>query len=50
MKAWGGERLRDDKRWKFGVLPVRNGDLDLPSWTRFLSPVAASRIVLWNVR
>ncbi|MFZ5901664.1 MAG: hypothetical protein ACOYVI_10030 [Bacillota bacterium] len=21
MKEWGGERLREDKRWKYGVPP-----------------------------
>jgi len=24
MKEWGGERLRDDKRWKYGVPPKKN--------------------------
>jgi type I restriction enzyme M protein len=26
MKAWGDERLREDKRWKLGMPPVRNAD------------------------
>jgi type I restriction enzyme M protein len=26
MKAWGGEELREDKRWRFGVPPVRNAN------------------------
>jgi type I restriction enzyme M protein len=26
IKEWGGERLRDDKRWKFGVPPVRDAN------------------------
>lgn len=25
-KEWGGDRLRKDKRWKFGVPPVRNAN------------------------
>lgn len=24
MKCWGGTHLREDKRWKFDVLPVKN--------------------------
>ncbi|MBC7292570.1 MAG: N-6 DNA methylase, partial [Thermoleophilia bacterium] len=27
MKDWGGERLRGDLRWKYGVPPVRNANL-----------------------
>ncbi len=27
MKEWGGERLREDKRWKYGVPPVRNANV-----------------------
>ncbi len=26
MKEWGGERLREDKRWKYGVPPVHNAN------------------------
>ena len=26
VSDWGGERLREDKRWKFGVPPVRNAN------------------------
>ncbi len=26
MHQWGGERLREDKRWKFGYSPVRNAN------------------------
>ena len=26
LKAWGGERLRDDVRWKYGVPPVGNAN------------------------
>ncbi len=26
MKQWGGERLRDDKRWRFGVPPPNNAN------------------------
>lgn len=27
LKAWGGERLRDDVRWEYGVPPVGNANL-----------------------
>jgi len=26
MKRWGGEQLREDRRWKFGVLPARQAN------------------------
>lgn len=26
MKPWGGEHLREDKRWQFGVPPVGNAN------------------------
>ena len=26
MKEWGGEHLREDKRWKFGIPPVNNAN------------------------
>jgi type I restriction enzyme M protein len=31
-KEWGGKRLREDKRWKFGVLSVRNANF---AWVRW---------------
>lgn len=26
MKSWGGEHLREDKRWKYGVPPAGNAN------------------------
>jgi len=46
---WGGERLRDDKRWKFGVPPVGNANF---AWVQHiihhLSPVGYAGFVLAN--
>ncbi len=32
MSDWDGERLRDDKRWKFGVPLMNNANF---TWIRF---------------
>jgi type I restriction enzyme M protein len=49
MKAWGGERLCEDKRWKFGVPPVRNANF---AWVQHiihhLAPTGYAGFVLAN--
>ncbi|MBC7348466.1 MAG: SAM-dependent DNA methyltransferase [Candidatus Aminicenantes bacterium] len=49
MKEWGGERLREDKRWKYGVPPVRNANF---AWVQHiiyhLSPIGMAGFVLAN--
>jgi|GEM_PF-1752773 len=49
MKEWGGERLREDKRWKFGVPPVRNANF---AWVQHivhhLAPIGYAGFVLAN--
>jgi len=47
MKDWGGERLREDKRWKYGVPPVRNANF---GWVQHiihhLAPTGVAGFVL----
>jgi type I restriction enzyme M protein len=49
MSDWGGERLRDDKRWKYGVPPVGNANY---AWVQHmihhLSPRGIAGLVLAN--
>jgi type I restriction enzyme M protein len=49
MKNWGGERLREDKRWKFGVPPVNNANF---AWVQHiihhLAPTGLAGFVLAN--
>nr|WP_245689053.1 class I SAM-dependent DNA methyltransferase [Thermoleophilum album] len=49
MKAWGGEHLREDKRWKFGVPPVNNAKF---AWVQHmihhLAPTGYAGFVLAN--
>ena len=49
VKDWGGERLTDDKRWQFGVPPVRNANF---AWVQHmvhhLSPTGIAGFVLAN--
>lgn len=49
MKEWGGERLREDKRWKYGVPPVRNANF---AWVQHiihhLAPTGYAGFVLAN--
>ena len=49
MKEWGGERLREDRRWKYGVPPVRNANF---AWVQHiiyhLSPIGMAGFVLAN--
>jgi type I restriction enzyme M protein len=49
MKDWGGERLREDKRWKFGIPPVNNANF---AWVQHiihhLAPTGLAGFVLAN--
>ncbi|ACL26149.1 N-6 DNA methylase [Chloroflexus aggregans DSM 9485] len=49
VKDWGGERLRDDKRWKYGVPPVGNANF---AWVQriihHLAPTGYAGFVLAN--
>lgn len=49
MKSWGGEQLRDDKRWKYGVPPVGNANF---AWVQHmihhLAPSGYAGFVLAN--
>jgi type I restriction enzyme M protein len=49
MKSWGGEHLREDKRWKYGVPPVGNANF---AWVQHLihhlAPTGLAGFVLAN--
>jgi len=49
VSDWGGERLRDDKRWKYGVPPAANANF---AWVQHivhhLSPTGLAGFVLAN--
>ncbi|MBM4048756.1 MAG: SAM-dependent DNA methyltransferase [Planctomycetes bacterium] len=49
VSDWGGERLREDKRWKYGVPPVGNANF---AWVQHmvhhLSPTGLAGFVLAN--
>jgi type I restriction enzyme M protein len=49
MKNWGGERLREDKRWKYGVPPAGNANF---AWVQHmihhLAPNGVAGFVLAN--
>ena len=49
VSDWGGERLADDKRWRYGVPPARNADF---AWVQHiihhLSPDGIAGFVLAN--
>ena len=49
VSDWGGERLRNDKRWKYGVPPVGNANF---AWVQHmihhLSPTGVAGFVLAN--
>ncbi len=49
VKDWGGDTLREDKRWQFGVPPVRNANF---AWVQHmvhhLSPQGVAGFVLAN--
>jgi type I restriction enzyme M protein len=48
-KDWGGEQLREDKRWKFGIPPVNNANF---AWVQHiihhLAPTGLAGFVLAN--
>jgi type I restriction enzyme M protein len=50
VSDWGGERLRDDKRWQFGVPPAGNANF---AWVQHmvyhLAPTGAAGFVLGNI-
>ena len=49
VSDWGGEQLRDDKRWKYGVPPVGNANYAwLQHFVHKLSPKGTAGIVLAN--
>ncbi len=49
VSDWGGDRLRDDRRWEYGVPPVRNANF---AWVQHflyhLAPRGAAGFVLAN--
>ena len=49
MKQWGGDRLRQDKRWKYGIPPERNANF---AWVQHiiyhLAPTGYAGFVLAN--
>ncbi|MBI4882157.1 MAG: SAM-dependent DNA methyltransferase [Planctomycetes bacterium] len=49
VSDWGGERLREDKRWKFGVPPAKNANF---AWVQHmihhLAPTGLAGFVLAN--
>ncbi len=49
VKDWGGERLRDDKRWEYGIPPKRNANF---AWVQHivhhLAPKGTAGFVLAN--
>jgi len=49
MKSWGGEHLREDKRWKYGVPPAGNANF---AWVQHmihhLAPTGLAGFVLAN--
>lgn len=49
VSDWGGERLRDDARWKYGVPPVGNANFGwLQHIIHHLSPTGTAGVVLAN--
>ena len=49
MKDWGGERLREDVRWKFGVPPVGNANFAwIQHFIHHLAPNGIAGFVLAN--
>lgn len=48
-KDWGGERLREDKRWKFGVPPAGNANFAwVQHFVHHLAPTGIAGFVLAN--
>src|ERR1019366_7129591 len=49
MSDWGGENLRQDVRWKFGMPPVNNANYArIQHFIHHLSPVGVAGFVLAN--
>jgi len=49
MKEWGGEELRDDVRWKYGVPPMRNANFAwVQHFVHHLAPNGIAGFVLAN--
>jgi len=49
VSDWGGERLREDKRWKYGVPPVGNANFAwVQHFIHHLSPTGLAGFVLAN--
>ncbi len=49
MSYWGGERLRDDVRWKFGVPPANNANYAwIQHFIHHLSPKGVAGFVMAN--
>ena len=47
--AWGGENLRQDVRWKFGMPPVNNANYAwIQHFIHHLSPVGVAGFVMVN--
>ena len=49
MSDWGGENLRQDVRWKFGMPPVNNANYAwIQHFIHHLSPVGVAGFVMAN--
>ncbi|QPM68610.1 type I restriction-modification system subunit M [Atribacter laminatus] len=49
MSDWGGERLREDARWKYGVPPVNNANFAwIQHFIHHLSPTGVAGFVMAN--
>lgn len=49
MSDWGGDRLREDKRWKYGVPPVNNANYAwIQNFLHHLAPNGTAGFVLAN--
>jgi len=49
MSDWGGDRLRDDARWKYGVPPVSNANYAwIQHFAHHLSPTGIAAFVMAN--
>jgi type I restriction enzyme M protein len=49
MSDWGGERLREDARWKFGIPPVNNANYAwIQHFIHHLSPTGIAGFVMAN--
>jgi len=49
MSDWGGERLRDDARWKYGIPPVNNANYAwIQHFIHHLSPTGIAGFVMAN--